>query len=357
MTEIIAFYLPQFHYIEENNRWWGEYFTEWTNVKKAKPLYKKHLQPRQPIDDNYYLLDDLQVMERQAKMANEYGIDAFCFYHYWFNGKKLLQKPIEGMLKNKDIDIKFCLSWANETWSRRWNGKNNEILIEQKYGNSRDWEKHILYLLDFFKDSRYLKINNRPVFLIYRIFDIPECERMISNWENILKENGFDGLYLIEMMGCDQKRKKYNFSSACLEFEPMYTVYNGLKLMHRMNRYAYHHLKMFRLKFRDILLYDDIWDSILKRKDENQRLLGAFPGWDNTPRRGVRGLIIEGSSPEKFEKYLKEQYKKSIENNKPFLFINAWNEWGEGAFLEPDKKYRYKYLEAVRNVKLNATKS
>ena len=153
-TKIIAFYLPQFHEIEENNKWWGKGFTEWTNVKSGKPLFRGHYQPKVPLNNNYYDLSNISVMKEQAKLAKKYGVDGFCFYHYWFNGKKLLNKPLEQLIQNSNIDLSYCLSWANETWSRRWNGNEKEILIKQEYGGEKEWEEHIQYHLQFFMDKR-----------------------------------------------------------------------------------------------------------------------------------------------------------------------------------------------------------
>lgn len=352
-TKIIAFYLPQFHETVENNMWWGKGFTEWTNVKSGKPLYKEHYQPKVPLSGDYYDLSNIEVMNQQAKLAKKYGVDGFCFYHYWFNGKKLLNTPIETLLQNPHIDISFCLSWANETWSRRWNGNEQEILIKQEYGGEKEWEEHIHYLLQFFRDKRYLCIEGKPVLLLYRALEIPKCQEMVTYWNNRLKKEGFNGIYIIETLNGAQTESFIENSDALAEFEPMYTIKTGMNIKTRIYRYLFNHLKLYRLGFKDCINYDMIWKTILARKrDESKKIYyGAFPEWDNVARRGKAGLVVRGGNPEKFEEYFRKQYEMSIETDNEFLFINAWNEWGEGAYLEADEKHKLGYLEAVKNVR------
>ena len=181
--KVLALYLPQYHCFKENDEWWGKGFTEWTNTKKAKPLYRNHYQPKEPLNDNYYDLSNVDVMINQAKLAKKYGVSGFVYYHYWFNGKKLMEKPLELMRKNKGVDMNYCLSWANEPWTRSWDGKAKEILIDQCYGDKSDWTKHYNYLSNFFSDDRYIKIDNKPVLFIYRINSIENHDEMISLWK------------------------------------------------------------------------------------------------------------------------------------------------------------------------------
>lgn len=351
--KIIAFYLPQFHETEENNKWWGKGFTEWTNVKSGRPLFKGHYQPKVPLNNNYYDLSNIAVMDEQAKLAKKYGVDGFCFYHYWFNGKKLLNKPLEELVQNTDIDLSYCLSWANETWSRRWNGNEKEILIKQEYGGEKEWEEHIQYLLQFFMDKRYLRIDNKPVLLLYRALEIPECQKMVTYWDFRLKQEGFNGIYIIETLNGAQTESHIENSDALAEFEPMFTIKTGMNIRTRIYRYLFNHLKLYRFGFKDYISYDMIWKTIFARKRNTGKktYYGAFPEWDNVARRGKAGLIIRGGNPEKFEGYFKKQYDKSIEAGNEFLFINAWNEWGEGAYLEADEKHKLGYLEAIKRVK------
>ncbi|MGL5229803.1 MAG: glycosyltransferase WbsX family protein [Cetobacterium sp.] len=350
-SKLIAFYLPQFHRVKENDEWWGEGFTEWTNVKRSKPLYKNHNQPRIPLDNNYYDLSKKETLVEQAKLAKENNVFGFCFYHYYFNGKKLLEKPAEILLNNNDIDINYCFSWANEPWTRSWDGKTKDILMAQNYGELEDWKKHFEYLLPFFKDNRYIKKNNKPVFLIYRTNNIPNCEKMIDYWEKLSIESGFDGIYLIETLNSFQKTPILESSKAVVEFEPMLTMRHYLNPLTQIKRLIRKKIGML-----DIVNYDEVWQKIISRDNNysKERCLGAFVGWDNTPRKGKKGLIIEGSTPEKFGKYLKKQIQK---NTSEFLFINAWNEWAEGTYLEKDTKNNKFFLKEVKEVNSSCKKS
>lgn len=346
----VAFYLPQFHQIPENDAWWGYGFTDWTSTRSAKPLFKEHLQPRIPLNENYYDLSQSAAIRKQAEFAKKYSIDAFCIYHYWFSGKLLLQKPAESLLADRSIDIEFCLSWANEPWTRSWDGKNKDILQRQDYGDNRDWTDHFNYLLPFFKDSRYLKIDNHPVFLIYRTNNIPNIEEMIALWNEKAVSHGFSGLHIIETLNSFQKSPALDASSGCLEFEPMYTVKNDLPILTQLSRA----LRKLANRF-DILDYDTVWNRILRRERtfrNKLRYLGAFVDWDNTPRKKNKALIITGGNPSKFEYYLSEQSRRS---ESKLIFINAWNEWAEGAFLEPDTIWAYRYLSAVKKVASKST--
>lgn len=346
-TKLIAFYLPQFHRIKENDEWWGEGFTEWSNVKKSQPFYEGHNQPRVPLDNNYYDLSKKETLEKQAELAKEYGIHGFCFYHYYFNGKKLLEKPAEILLGNTDIDLKYCFSWANEPWTRSWDGKTRDIIMPQSYGEKKEWKEHFDYLLLFFKDERYIKKENKPVFLIYRTNNIPNCEKMIKYWEELSISNGFDGIYLLETLNSFQKNPVLNSSKGVVEFEPMLTMRHYLKSTTQIKR-----VLRKKMGLLDVVNYDEVWSQIITRDNNycKKRYLGAFVGWDNTPRKGRKGLVIESSTPEKFGRYLKVQINK---NNTDFLFINAWNEWAEGAYLEGDTNNNLSYLEKIKEGKNN----
>ena len=344
MKKLLAFHLPQFHSIPENDKWWGEGFTEWVNTKKAKPLYKGHEQPKVPFEENYYNLLDESTLKWQANLAKEYGIHGFCFYHYWFNGKKLLEKPLEKILDLKDIDTNYCFSWANEPWTRAWDGKNREVLMPQEYGGEEEWKEHFYYLLKFFQDRRYIKKDGKPVFLIYRTNNIPNCEEMVEYWNKLARENGFKGIYVIETMNSFQKKPFLNSSEAVVEFEPMYTMRHGLPLYVQATRYI-----KKKLGILDRINFDVVWNRILRRQKNygKKKYLGAFVNWDNTARKGKKGLVIAGGTPLKFKKNLKNQIEKSKQE---FIFINAWNEWAEGTYLEPDTKNGYQYLEIIREV-------
>ncbi len=345
--KFIAFYLPQFHRIKENDKWWGEGFTEWTNTKKALPLFEGHRQPREPLDDYYYDLSDIKTLKWQAEQMEKYHVHGLCYYHYWFNGQLLLEKPMELLLENKDININYCISWANESWTRNWDGGNREVLIAQDYGGREDWKRHFDYLLPFFKDERYIKIDNKPMFAIYRTVQIERCGEMMNYWRQLARENGFDGLYLIETLSARQNAPTVADSDACVEFEPCVTLFGGYTPWN-----GHYYLKTLHLFY-----YDQVWKKILERKSaygNRDKFCGAFVDWDNTSRVGMKGSVCLGASPERFKQYLKELVKKCIdEQNNRFIFINAWNEWCEGAYLEPDKDHAYKYLEAIKEISEN----
>ena len=348
--KILAFYLPQYHSIPENDMWWGKGFTEWTNVKKAKPLFKWQYQPEEPLN-GYYDLSNTNVLEQQAKMAKKYGIYGFCYYHYWFNGKLLLQKPLENMLNNNAVQIPSCLCWANETWSRRWDGRDNQILIKQNYEDDIEgWKAHFNYLLNYFKDNRYIKVDNKPMIIIYKPYLFKNINIMINYWEKLAKENGFSGLYIgYQHHTCFENTDLLTDFNFGIEFEPFFTVNEKKKekskVVNLLDK-AYHTL--FKTPY--IYDYDETCKEIIKRKHNEKVYVGAFASWDNTPRVANRANIFKGSNPEKFEKYFRKQYFSARENNSDFLFINAWNEWAEGAHLEPDKLNNYGYLEAVRKI-------
>ena len=232
--KIITFYLPQFHEIPENNEWWGNGFTEWVNVKKAKPLFEGHSQPRVPLNNNYYNLLDPSVQEWQASLAKKYGIYGFCYYHYWFNGKLLLEKPMENMLKNKKIDIPFCICWANEPWTRAWVGET-KVLIPQEYGNKKEWKEHFDYLLPFMKDCRYIYENEKPLVVIYRPEVIDHLNDMLDYWNELAIENGFKGLtYAYQSINLDlQTNKDDSRFDINIEFQPLYAKYDLSKNNHK----------------------------------------------------------------------------------------------------------------------------
>ena len=350
--KLLALHLPQFYETEENNIWWGKGFTEWSNVKKSKPLFKWHEQPILPFNNYYYDLSKKEDILHQAKLANNYGIYGFVYFHYWFQGKLMLEKPCEILLDNTDINIKFCFCWANHSWARTWDGKEHEILRKQTYGGKDDWHNHLLYLINFFSDDRYIKIDNKPVLFIYAAGNIPNCNSMIKYFNQELKKNGFDGIYIVEYISSKNTYPACKFTSAVYEDEPIFSARFEISNFEKFKR-----LINKKLKRTDILDYDYIWNLILNKKrvyGGKTIIQGAYPAWDNTPRRGNNGAtIFRGSTPEKFKKYLKTlilNTNKRKDASKDYIVINAWNEWGEGAVLEPSENYGYKYLEAVKSV-------
>ena len=368
VMKVIAFYLPQFHSIPENDKMWGKGFTEWVNVKNAKPLYKDHYQPRIPLNGNYYNLLDDNVKKWQVELAKKYGLYGFCFYHYWFNGKKLLEKPVEQFLNNLDLDINFCMCWANEAWTKAWVSKSDEVLYEQKYGNQKNWEEHFNYLLPFFKDKRYIKDENKPLFIIYRP-ELIEClNEMLDYFDRRAKECGFSGMKFAyqhinfyKQKDKDDSRFDYN-----IEYEPAYSMSEIrednkagafiFKLGKTFDKISFKLCKKtlseFYLKKVRKYSYDELWEKNIDRVPQSKKSIpGIFVDWDNTPRRGTKGSVTVGASPDKFKKYFREK----LVNIKKFystvyIFIFAWNEWAEGGYLEPDEKNEYQYLEAIKQV-------
>lgn len=363
MMKIITFYLPQFHRFPENDQWWGKGFTEWVNVKKATPQFKNHYQPRVPLNQNYYDLTDLETIRWQAQIAKKHGLYGFCFYHYWFNGKLLMEKPMEIFLKNPDIDFNFCICWANESWTKAWAQHSKEILIEQTYSGEREWNAHFDYLLPFFKDTRYITNEGKPIVVIYRPEQIRNLKQMLLHWNTRAKEAGLKGLCFM----CQQSEYDYKTDEAgylfenIIEYQPDRTMKKlqvrfPMLFKRTMNRLSIK-LGLKRTKYTTYTFdYDKVWRTILKMTPQSQKSIpGAFIDWDNTPRYGKYARIFWGYTPEKFQKYLEQQiirakrvYKKDI------IFMFAWNEWGEGGYLEPDEKNGYKALEAIYNA-LNNT--
>lgn len=363
--KIIAFYLPQFHDIPENDEWWGKGFTEWVNVKKAQPLFEGHNQPRVPLNDNYYNLLDDETKSWQISLAKKYGVYGFCFYHYWFNGKLLLERPIEQYLENKSLDHPFCICWANEPWTKAWLGNRKEVLIPQKYGDKNEWEEHFNYLLPFIKDERYICNEGKPLIVIYRPEVIDNLNDMLDYWQELAVKNGMSGLYFAyQSLGFDlqthkdDSRFKYN-----IEFQPDYANWD-------LNKKEYFHLRKIKRKLSTYLErklginiqflgscktlrifdYDLTWKQILNRKPSDDKCVpGAFVDWDNTPRHSKEGYLYKGANPEKFQTYLSKQIKNARNiYKKDMLFMYAWNEWAEGGYLEPDERFGYGYLEAIK---------
>ena len=344
-----AFFLPQFHEIPENNKWWGKGFTEWTNVKKARPLFKNHQQPKHPLNNNYYNLLDKKVMEWQAKLANEYGLDGFIYYHYYFSGKKLLEKPAENLLKWKDIPQNFFFCWANHTWKRSWEGKST-VLLRQTYGDKENWEQHFKYLLPFFKDKRYEKRNNKPLLMIFDP-NFKEKESMFRYFDKRCKDEGFEGLSLIETYnGLEDisafKKKESSITELAFYREPTVSQFEYIR--GNFGRRLYHHFNK-PLREKGIIKKPYIIDGnkLMDIKYNCEPLgkgvaNGLWFEWDNTPRHKNRGYVITPYDYSKFSRYM------DLIKNQEYLFINAWNEWAEGMIMEPTKEKGYKYLEWMK---------
>lgn len=347
--KLLALHLPAFHQIPENDKWWGEGFTEWDNVRGAKPLYKKHKQPLKPLNDNYYNLSNPQDILAQIKLAKKYGISGFVFYHYWFSENRMIfEKPVELLRDRIKEEIEYCFCWANDSWITTWHGKDPKELILQTYGDKHEWIAHIKYLETFFRDERYIKIENRPVLFFYKPNDIAQYSKMIACWNDYLSTKGIAPIYAVEFISSKNQELSSNSSDAVMEFEPLYSTYFDINIFNKAKR-AF----CKALKITDFQRYSVLWNCILSRKriySDKSIIKSCFCAWDNSPRKEKSGMIVTGADSEKFENYLRELiYSKRRNTRNDYLVINAWNEWSEGAFLEPSDAYGYKYLEAVKN--------
>lgn len=349
----LALYLPQFHTFKENDEWWGEGYTEWTAVKRGKPFFKGQIQPRIPADGNYYDLSEESgsTLKKQADLAKKYGIYGFVFYQYYFTGHKLMERPMEILLEHPEIDLKYCISWANETWTRAWYDKKDEVLIEQRYGEESEWRAHFEYLLRFFKDERYIKVDGRPMLCIYRTFDIKKLDLMKEKFDAWASAEGFKGIYLVGGKTAGEQDHR-NICDAYYYFEPGFSLKHGLSpfktLSYNVSTGCRH---LVNIIFKKEILerripIEWILNAIIKRKYEKNEYPGMIARWDNTPRRGFKGLVYTGASPERFYTALCKLKQRIPEDS--FVFINAWNEWGEGAMLEADKAEGPAYMEAVK---------
>ncbi|GAB3531506.1 glycoside hydrolase family 99-like domain-containing protein [Pontibacter brevis] len=345
----IAIHLPQFHPIPENNEWWGTGFTEWTNVAKAKPLFKNHYQPHVPSDLGFYDLRLPEARQAQADLAKQYGIYGFCYYHYWFHGKRLLERPVDEIVSSGKPDFPFMLCWANGSWTRTWDGNDN-ILIEQKYSIEDD-ENHIDYLLKFFSDPHYIKVEGKPVFAICRTETMPFPDKTAQLWKQKTKEAGFPDLYLIrmEMFEAGYPAEKIGFDAAA-EFQPDWRNFPSRKRSFLTKLRLILGINNDPFNYHSIFNYDEIVDKMLQKKKVDYKLFpGVTPGWDNTPRKKKGAIIFQNSTPGVYKRWL----KTVINNFQPysgeenFIFINAWNEWAEGNHLEPCHKWGREYLQAT----------
>jgi len=338
-ARLIAFYLPQYHPIPENDAWWGAGFTEWTSVTKARPVCPGHYQPHVPSDLGYYDLRSAEARQAQAQLARDYGIYGFCYYHYWFNGKRLLDLPLREILASGQPDFPFCLCWANENWNRAWDGRDEEPLIAQSY-SPRDDLEHIKWLAPILKDKRYIRINNKPLLLIYRANKLPDPRVTVRLWRDYARQSGLGEIFLcrVESYPDEHTDPAAIGFDASIEFQPDWTNL-GSELTH------------IPLGNHRIYEYAPFAERQIRKTDTPYRRFPCVvPAWDNSPRRPRNALIFSGSNPEIYEKWLASAIAKtrSWPTGERVVFINAWNEWGEGSHLEPDVKFGRGYLEATR---------
>jgi hypothetical protein len=348
-ARLIAFYLPQYHPIPENDAWWGKGFTEWTNAAKAKPLFHGHYQPHVPSDLGFY---DLRLSESriaQADMARAYGIEGFCYWHYWFGGgQRLLERPFNEVLHTGEPDFPFCLAWANQTWSGIWHGRPDRTLIEQRYLGCADDEKHFYALLPAFCDRRYLKINGEPIFYIYRPEELPNADAFMDLWKNLAIKAGLKGIYFIGNSNANDRKLSAKYDAIALDC--------GLRdlMRHHENGFLNGVSQRWRKFFGKPITFE-YGDYVKRMKmlaltDRPLQLPTLLPNWDNTPRCGTNGIVLNRSTPDMFRDLLNDCIAKVSHRTyeKRVVFLKSWNEWAEGNHLEPDFRFGKAYLEVIR---------
>jgi lipopolysaccharide biosynthesis protein len=350
----LAFYLPQFHPIPENDRWWGRGFTEWRSVARARPLFPGHYQPHLPADLGFYDLRVPEVRDAQVELAREAAIDGFCYYHYWFGGRRLLERPFDEVLSSGRPDFPFCLCWANEKWTRAWDGTSDEVLVDQAY-SAEDDLAHIRWLAAAFADPRYVRVEAKPLFLVYRARSLPDPLATTERWRAEAARLGIGELFLARVESFPDERddpRAIGFDAA-VEFQP-----DGMNLPEPLRRGLWWDrarragISNPAFENRDVFVYDDLVERALRRSGPAYRRFPcAMPMWDNSPRRPQGGScwIFAGSTPRSYERWLTEIARREIvrTDGEKLLFVNAWNEWGEGNHLEPCERWGRGYLEAT----------
>lgn len=353
-SRTIAFYLPQFYPIPENDEWWEKGFTEWTNVTKAKPLFPGHHQPNLPSELGFYDLRVPEVREDQAKLAKDHGIEGFCYWHYWFgNGKRILEKVFKEVVESKKPDFPFCVAWANETWKGVWHGLDNQILAEQTYPGVEDYTAHFYELLPAFKDSRYIRVNNKPLFVIYKAFDIPDVKAFLDLWTQLAKENGLEGIYFVgHLFDFRRYQEMLDLGLDAVNVVRMNEVQRQLpkpsltlkeKLEYKLKKYA---TDIPRYEYKDAI------KVLLGEESRHENVMPTlFPNWDHSPRSKGKTLVLHDSNPALFREHVK--YALDMVKDKPeeerIIFIKSWNEWAEGNYMEPDRRYGRQYLEVFKD--------
>jgi lipopolysaccharide biosynthesis protein len=353
----IAFYLPQYHPIPENDAWWGKGFTEWTNVTKVKPLFKDHYQPHLPADLGFYDLRLPEARQAQAELAKAYGIHGFCYYHYWFNGKRLLERPFNDVLSSGKPDFPFCLCWANENWTRRWDGLDQEVLISQVYSEEDD-RLHMQWLAQAFQDPRYIRVDGKPLFLVYRTSKIPHPLKATEVWRQEAQRLGIGDIFLCQVESCGDEHADPTLAGfdAAVEFQPDWTRLGWpLERGRKWNLTRRLHLTEPAYAHHTIYEYATMVENMLAKPTPTYRRFPCVnPSWDNTARRQTNATILRNATPEIYEYWLETVIQRSLthSSHEAIVFINAWNEWAEGNHLEPCQEWGYAYLEATQKALL-----
>ncbi len=349
-TKVIAWYLPQFHQMEINNKFHGQGFTEWTNTSRAIPLFTGHYQPHIPYDVGYYDLLNLDTFKRQIYLAKHYGIYGFCMHYYWFSGQRIMEKPLELFLEHKELDMPFCLDWATENWTALWDGGDQEVMLEQNLMEDDDW-KFMRDILPYMSDPRYIKIHGKPVLVIYRIniFERRRFRKLLHNFREIARNNGFPDLYIMVTNAFDFKEDSAEWGAdALVEFPPH--IVQSLMEKYRPEGYLNPY---FNGRILDASSFIKHHRYMLKHNGQPY-FRTALVSWDNAARKSIsKGFIMQGLTPKTFRQWMRDivmESKQIHTEEENIVFVNAWNEWAEGAHLEPDMKYGYAWLQEVKNV-------
>lgn len=349
LARLIALYLPQFHPIPENDEWWGAGFTEWTNVAKARPLFRGHYQPHFPADLGYYDLRASETRLAQADLAREYGIEGFCYYHYWFAGKRLLERPFNEVLASGEPDFPFCLCWANETWTGVWHGAPNRVLIEQTYPGESDYRAHFDALLPAFCDDRYIRIEDKPLFVIYRPQSIPDAPKVVELWRTMAMKAGLPGLFLV---GNDIHAAAAG--PLGLDAVSPFQLPPRRPWVSRRTPIKWLKRRIEALAGRPtVYSYRDVFPAFMPPDALGvESFPCVIPNWDNTPRSGENGLVLHDSTPKLFRIHARQALERArgTSADRRIVFIKSWNEWAEGNHLEPDLRFGHQYLEVLREV-------
>lgn len=347
--KVIAYYLPQYHPFKENDEWWGKGFTEWTNVGKAKPLFHNHYQPKVPSDLGYYDLRMPEIREQQAQLAKEAGIYAFCYWHYWFGGKgrQLLNEIIDDVIESHKPDFPFCFGWANESWkAKQWEKHGTDkILMEQRYCGKQDYDDHFEYVLKAFKDKRYVKIENKPLFLVYKPHYLPDD--FIEYWNNLALKAGFSGIYFVARLD-EMASPQFAFNKG---FEH-YTRERSSHCFRKRNKliFFFHKIKSLFMGIKGMAMSYDSCMKYMADYEEDQKECfcpSLLPNWDHSPRSGRHAYVIYNSTPNLFYKHALQIFRNIKNKKNKIVFLKSWNEWGEGNYMEPDLKYGKGYIRAL----------
>lgn len=352
-ARVIAFYLPQYHPIPENDAWWGRGFTEWTNVVKARPLFRGHDQPHLPADLGYYDLRLPETRVDQAAMAAAYGVEGFCYWHYWFAGRRLLQRPFDETLSTGSPDFPFCLGWANESWTGVWNNDPTRMLMEQTYPGEADDRAHFDYLLNAFRDHRYMTVDGKPLLFIYKPLKLPDGKRRLDNWRQWALQAGLKGLYILGNNQLDfEDAVALGLDGAVVTTLGVITTKNPL--LNKAKWLFWGISKRLKLIGPRTVGYSEAIEHLIPDLTEFgfDAYPCAYPNWDTTPRSGRKGLVLTGSTPQLFEKHLQDAVAavSARDGEHRIVFLKSWNEWAEGNYMEPDTRWDHAYLEALRRV-------